>query len=1233
MSELNVGTLAASVELKDTLSPALVAVAASIQKGVSGLGGWSAAQQRAAMAMAGTHAEALKLNRDMDAQAVAAKAAADAVGKWTEADQKAAMSMAALHDEALKVNAAMATSGKGSAVAAAGLGEAEKAAAGLAGELGPAGAAMTAMGPAGLVAAAGLGALLLAGGALVSFLEASVSKAAAFGAQFQELSDNSDVAADKLQAIAGAAGIGMEGTQAFAGGLKNLNKELLAAGADQKFEQLGLSTQKLLAMEPEERFAAVARAITELDSDAERAAASQDLLGRSMPLATLKDFADIQEKMARSQSLGLVLDPATTAELKALNDEAKVLADTWAKLMVQFGAAIATTPGVKDGIIGLADALGEASQFIVENKQLIQDMVSLALPLFQKLSDGVSQYVDYLKEAAALGHRLGGADPRDVDPARVAAAQKAIADARRREAEQGKDLRQGPQGPTYVSDSERSRIKAERERERKEAEQLRERAAKETEQLKEKLDKQSLEMAESMDAAREKYEALWTSLAGMSTQQVTDELAKVAEIFQHQLKKGAEVSTEQLERLRQKMLELQKLSPEAFSKAFENNPQVAALMAATANLPSNFVKPGQGMSREGLEDTVAGNASKRLGNLALTKKEEDEATRELIGSLRAAADGLDTLGRKLGGVAGGILSLAGNAAGIVANVKQFQLSGGFGAMTGTQKVQGAASALGAAGQIWQQNRHNMSAGNAALSGAGAGAKEGAKYGGVAGAVIGGVLGAGIAVLSGAGFRKLAKESGRVLGVEMTKELAITIEATKKDLKVSTKSAALLNVSKAMEESGRGAGTFAPQIGELIKGIADKSIPATQGMEELGRAFSAVAEEASKSKVASQAMFSVMKQARDSKVMTDEMKQAISAAAEANAQLSSKVFGQMGKGASGREGAVGGLQILTPEQAEANARIFGLIWGETVAEKGLAEAARLMQPGFEALQDRLAQHGDGFSQAAAAIFAPIKQQFTLGQDELFAGAADSASALADILKNTINTAMPLTIEQFNAFGTTADQAFHQAEQAALSAGLTAAEASKQAAIATAPLLEQQMAAAEAYGFELDANTKQLVEQAKAAGVAFASSPVDRMAEGVDRMVVALEKLAGITPRVADGFRSIGSAAGSIQFGSHAGIAEGEYPGAGIPSFPHGGWHMPQRGGILRAADANEPEFIGSRSAIMREFGGMGGNSFSASFGDVIVQIPPGSSLNPEQVAAAVVIGLRDNLSGLADRVAS
>lgn len=451
-------------------------------------------------------------------------------------------------------------------------------------------------------------------------------------------------------------------------------------------------------------------------------------------------------------------------------------------------------------------------------------------------------------------------------------------------------------------------------------------------------------------------------------------------------------------------------------------------------------------------------------------------------------------------------------------------------------------------------------------------------------------------------QKAAKEAGKFIGENVSKEMGEQIAKKAKELGVSIKAATMLSLPELMAQSSKAATAFAPQMIDLMAAIKSGTVPAAEGMKALDESFSKLAEEASKAKFASLEMFQVMDAARKSGQLTESMKASIKQAVEAMATAM---------------GGTGGLKLVSEESARASASVFALVWSQTVAEKGLVGAAAALKDAFEDLQARLEE--SGFSEAAAGIFAPIQQQFALANDEMFAGAADAATSYADVLKNAVNTAMPLTIEQFQSFQQLGQDAFNQAKQAAIEQGLTVEQANSQALLAVAPLLQQLVQAAAAYGFELDAGTQALIDQAKAQGIAFATSPIDRAANAIERLVTVLEKALGVTGDLAGEFNNLGNAIpdGNLSVGHGNPRMPGDLPG-----FAGG------TGGQFLNFGAGTPVMLHGKERVMTEGEASAPVSIAPTFN---VTINGGGNLDPEAVAKALHVAVRDDLQGIGSRL--
>jgi hypothetical protein len=1153
---------------------------------------------------------------------------------------------------------------------------------GLASSMGPLGGVLTAIGPAGLAAAAGIGAVVAAGGALGSMLEAAVSKAVAFGAKFQDMSDNTKVSANTLQLIAGSAGIGADGLETFASGIRKLNKELLSTDAGPKFAQLGLSVQELLAMKPEDRFQAVAMAIKGLGSDAEQSAASQELLGKSFPLKTLEDFANLEEKMGRSKRLGLGLDDNATAQLKALSDEAGVLATAWEQLLVNLGATIATTPGVKEGLTGITEAVGVMNREIADNKDGIQSVVGrvesgmiklrgviLSLqPVFAAIAteamgrfgpllmiiDKLSGPQVKLEDKAAtakmaadfgIGPQLGGGFPTPL-PFRPGAAPVVPSIFPVGSTETGGIGIPKPKwSPKELADQEDllKRAKAAAEAYAKKVEELGEKlsgVSQNGKSLKE-IEDALRKIGGAGGVARDQLEGIGKSLlvavqsgqklgpnadallqrylqfvsaaedAAAATAFMNTELAEQERVMRILGPTAQDIAVSLSDLMKAATgeggsVDLGAMSGSRLVEYTKRLEALAAQAAATGKTVKGLdVTLGAAMTeagnRGGAVAEAVGFASSGGSNAYLraweaNNRKQEEATQKTIEwqqAMGGVASILDRIAGSLGGgIRGEIASLAAGAAGAVAGLGNYNAqiaankAKGINGLTTGQKIQGGAAAAGTAFDIYNSNKNNLSAAGGAMSGMSSGAAAGSAFGPY-GAVIGAVAGGLIGLFSGSKFRDMAKTAGKVLGVEMTKELAQAIDATKKKLGVGTKEASLLNISNAMD--GKDPRQFGKQVQQLLEGIADKSIPAKEGLEELAKDFGSISDAALKAgSVGDKAMVGIIKRSRELGVESPEIKDFVK--------------GQLGSAAGGVGGMVSGLKLGTQADAEAQGTIFATTFWASVKENGITGAADAFKDSFAKLGENLAAGGFDIS----GILGPISSLMGLAGNEMFRGAADGASGLKAALEGVANAGY-LTTDSFSAFEQQAQAAFNQA----VAGGASSAQAFQ----TIAPLLQSLVSASGNYGINLDDATQSMIEQAKAAGIAFKTDSTDRLTASIDALTVAL---GGVPPKVdAIGQSLRGLPSNVLPFpggGSQAGDAGGD----GIPAFASGGYVAPRPGGtIVRVAEAGQGEYI--TPAGGRSNGGAPG-SVSVSIGEMHLTVPPGSS--PEEFADRFYAALRN-----------
>lgn len=313
--------------------------------------------------------------------------------------------------------------------------------------------------------------------------------------------------------------------------------------------------------------------------------------------------------------------------------------------------------------------------------------------------------------------------------------------------------------------------------------------------------------------------------------------------------------------------------------------------------------------------------------------------------------------------------------------------------------------------------------------------------------------------------------------------------------------------------------------------------------------------------------------------------------------------QLGRAASALP-AIGGLAINTQASAQAQATIFSATFWGIVKEQGLVAGVDALSAPFAALKDKLSAGGFDVNALLGGIG---------GLFDAVEGPARAALEAADGLNQALQgvaLAGYLTQDSFSAFGVAAADAFAQA----VAGGLT----QQQALVAIGPLLGNISQASATYGLAIDANTQALLDQARAAGVAFPTDPIDRLVGALDRLV---KVLGGDVPAAAAQAGSALEQLGNVNIGSPhfggAGAGEGEpdYSAAGgmqVASLPR-----TRRPGGVSMIVAHPGESVSI---------GRGGGGASITFAPVI----QGGSGGREMLRQ-LIDWLRQNTDGLASEI--
>lgn len=231
-------------------------------------------------------------------------------------------------------------------------------------------------------------------------------------------------------------------------------------------------------------------------------------------------------------------------------------------------------------------------------------------------------------------------------------------------------------------------------------------------------------------------------------------------------------------------------------------------------------------------------------------------------------------------------------------------------------------------------------------------------------------------------------------------------------------------------------------------------------------------------------------------------------------------------------------------AAAQGRIFGTQFAAVVKAEGFDKALALFKSTFAGLPDDI----------KAAIPADIQQLFAFGENVQFAGAIDAASALAESFKGTV-ALIGLSSQTMADFGEVTKATYDQAIAGALEAGATQEQATNAALQAVIPILSQMQSASIQTGQALDANTQNLLDMAKAAGIEIPVDPLIQVVDILKEIAATLQQIGGITvsPRV------------NVQTTNT--VTSGPTPPAGaIPRIPED--RRFSKGGFIRADRSGE-----------------------------------------------------------------
>ncbi len=585
-----------------------------------------------------------------------------------------------------------------------------------------------------------------------------------------------------------------------------------------------------------------------------------------------------------------------------------------------------------------------------------------------------------------------------------------------------------------------------------------------------------------------------------------------------------------------------------------------------------------------------------------------KATIDWVGAIYSLADGYKDMGGSasstIGQLIGGLAAAAGAGEGVFHSLmgkdgkfKAFNAAGGIDAKALFSKenlnstLQGGMAALQGLGQLGHATQGGGVRGamGGATTGAGLGAAFGPQGAGV-GAGVGAMFALGqtkgpIGTIASAlnpvalagnlfgrlsGGDKAGEEYAKAFGIKASDELKKQTSEMAKALGVGMKEASLLNLPAAIGESGKSASLFAGQVGNLMNAISLGAVPAKEGLKAVGESFSMIAADAkSAGSVGDYAMRSVIDRTKELGLVVPEVQ--------------AHVRDSLTSGAAGLEA----FFSIGKSAADSQAVIFRTTFDALVGEFGLRGAAQQLGKSYEMLTANLTAAGID----ASAVMGDVATQMALATNEGFATASDAARGLDQVVQGLANASVPLTITQFTAFGAGAQAAYGQAEAAALEMGMTHEQAVNAGLREVAPLLGSLVSASANYGVALDSNTASLVEQARAAGIAFPTDPSERLRSSIDALTTAL---GGVPPKFAEITSALNSMPSSkditittnyLERGGGTGTPTGAGPNAedlGLPEYDTGTVSTRTQAAVIHGTSSN-PEIVSPLDSLLRSIG--------------------------------------------------
>jgi hypothetical protein len=263
-----------------------------------------------------------------------------------------------------------------------------------AGKLGMVANVLGALGPAGMAAAAGVGALVGVGVGLFKLADAAGTAAE----DINNLVLRTGMAAEGMQELkeqAASASIPFEAVTRAAGFLNNA-----LASAPEKFDEIGLSAERLKGQSTDKSLLDTVAAINKLGSASERTQAAMDFLGGrgGQALLQLKGQA-----AGTAKAMGLVMSDADRTRAAEFHDEVEKLERSWKGLWINLGLGVAKSPELQQAFADIAKGVADVSKAILDHGSDIAGFVSTAVTYFRELKEMLDSLAVTAEKIGILG--------------------------------------------------------------------------------------------------------------------------------------------------------------------------------------------------------------------------------------------------------------------------------------------------------------------------------------------------------------------------------------------------------------------------------------------------------------------------------------------------------------------------------------------------------------------------------------------------------------------------------------------------------------------------------------------------------------------------------------------------------------------------------------------------------------------------------------------------------------